>query len=100
MIKKASAFLLCFIIFVSSLTCCKQKQSNSNDAETQSQTEEIETEGYVSLLTDRHFEKGCWMRGLKVPIYGDPIETFGTEPDYPMVPFQYKKEAASCPQTI
>ena len=36
-------------------------------------------DGYIrtSILNDKHFEKGFYVRGLGLPIYDDPIETFG-----------------------
>ena len=38
------------------------------------------------------------MRGLNLPIYGDPIETFSTELKDPMVAFQYEKEGLPAPE--
>ncbi|MBQ9710523.1 MAG: hypothetical protein IJV67_07870 [Clostridia bacterium] len=75
-----------------------QAQSGSSSASnSESVVEPEETEGYVSLLTDKTFSNGFWMRGLGAPIYGDPIETFGDASD-PNVRFQYGKENLSQPE--
>ena len=88
-----------FSITVLLVFACKNNQTHTESEENASSSAELEeTEGYVSLLTDTHFENGFMMRGLKLPIYGDPIETFGTELDYPMVPFQYEKEGLPLPE--
>ena len=97
--KRISSLFLCFLLLSSSFFACKNNQTHTESEENASSSAELEeTEGYVSLLTDTHFENGFMMRGLKLPIYGDPIETFGTELDYPMVPFQYEKEGLPLPE--
>ena len=54
---------------------------------------------YVSMLTDRKFEKGFFLRGLGKSIYGDPVERFEDEKTDPTPPvyFQYGKEGVPKP---
>ena len=97
--KRISILFLCCLLFSTSFFGCKNKEVNTINETSSNNSEEFEEqEGYVSLLTDKHFENGFMMRGLKLPIYGDPIETFGTELDHPMVPFQYEKEGLPLPE--
>ncbi len=104
MMKKILCILFVFIFSTSSLIACKKKQqSNTSSSTSESisqskQESEEETEGYVSLLTDKNYENGFYMRGLGMPIYNDPIETFGTEMYDPGVKFQYGKQNTNEPE--
>ena len=105
MAKKFLCLLLTLVLFSASMIACNkggktsQAQSGSSSASnSESVVEPEETEGYVSLLTDKTFSNGFLMRGLGVPIYGDPIETFGTEMYDPNVRFQYGKENLPQPE--
>lgn len=100
MMKKLLCLLLVLVTMSMPLVGCKNKgQTSSKNPESQSAqsdsqssvVEPEETEGYVSLLTDKNYENGFWMRGLGAPIYDDPIETFGEKYD-PGVKFQYGKQ--------
>ncbi len=53
---------------------------------------------YVSILADRKFERGLKVRGLGVPIYNDPVETFGAPQNpSPACYFQYGKDIGEMP---
>ena len=105
MAKKIFCLLLTLVLLSTTVIACNKKggESTGNQPEsgTSSSSESVvepeETEGYVSLLTDKTFSNGFWMRGLGGPIYGDPIETFGDATD-PNVRFQYGKENLSQPE--
>lgn len=51
----------------------------------------------ISLIGDKHFEKGFKVGGLGAPIYGDPIELFG-EPYRTDVVFQYDRDLKDKPE--
>ena len=106
MTKKILCVILALTTVMASFAACKDggKTSAGSSPETESTSQSTsviepeETEGYVSLLTDKTFSNGFMMRGLGAPIYNDPIETFGTEMYDPNVRFQYGQENANQPE--
>lgn len=102
MVKKILCLLLILVMLSVSMIACKKDGGESAGSQIQSGDEfepgDEETEGYVSLLTDKTFSNGFYMRGLGAPIYNDPIETFGTDAYDPNVRFQYGKENLSQPE--
>ena len=81
MVKKLISFLL-VLTFLFSVGCTKGSGSSGN-TESNSENSSTQNGGYdenyevTSILKDKKFNKGFNVRGLGVPIYNDPIETFG-----------------------
>ena len=86
MLKKLISFLL-VLTFLFSVSCTQGSGNSTNSENTESSNSEnssilngkYDTENYeiTSILKDKNFEKGFYVRGLGLPIYNDPIETFG-----------------------
>ncbi len=85
MVKKIFAvFMSAFLLFG-----CAACNNSTNKPDNLDETEEPNEEMGISILGDKKFRKGLLVRGLGKPIYGDDIETFGTDAYNPMVRFDY-----------
>ncbi len=71
--KRSIAFILASFLLLAASCGGKGDNSSSSVPDSSSEPEY----GYVSLLSDKKFERGFDVRGLGRPIYGDEVETFG-----------------------